>query len=419
VIEIQSVKTHDLRFPLEQGAGVDAVHGNPVYSYAVTELTTNTNLRGFGGTFTLGAGNDVVCQLAQELAQPLIGQEIESLMANWGACSRSIADHHQYRWIGPHKGAVHLALASITNACFDLWAKARHVPLWRLLLDLTPRRILALLDLSYVEDVLDESAALSLLEHAYTTRDQRTHILEEGYRAYDTSVGWFNYSDEHIVANARKAVEHGFNAMKLKVGSKDVERDLRRVHLVREAVGENCTIMVDANQQWRWPVAMHACRELAKLNVYWIEEPTHPDDVLGHQRLAQAVNPVRIAVGEHIANRVLFKNFMLAGAARIIQVDALRVAGISEFITVSLLAKHFNLTVIPHVGDVGQLHQHMVLFNHIALDLPNAFLECIPHLREQFIYPARIENGRYLTPDTPGASFDLRSLTPITGTSAT
>lgn len=405
---IRAIHTRDLRFPLEQGAGTDAVHGDPVYSYAVTSLESDDGLCGEGAAFTLGAGNDTVCRLAAELAPSLRGRDVEELMATWGETSRALADHSQLRWLGPHKGAVHLALASITNACFDLWAKARGVPLWRLLLDLSPEQVVALLDLTYVEDVLDRGTALSLLQGHLASRDDRTSVLGRGYPGYDTSVGWFGYDDATLVRNAEAALARGFRAMKLKVGSPDLARDVGRVRLVRDVVGPDATLMVDANQQWTWPVAMDACRAFAELGVAWIEEPTHPDDVLGHQRLAEAVAPVAIAAGEHLPNRVVFKNYMQAAACRIVQVDALRVAGVSEFLTVSLMARRFDLPVIPHVGDMGQLHRHLVLFDHVALGHEELFLEVIPHLAGHFATPARVTDGRYVTPQEPGASFGFR-----------
>lgn len=404
---ITAITTQDLRHVLPDGAGVDAVHGNPIYSYAVTHLSSDSPHTGVGGAFTLGAGNDVVCQLAATLAEPLRGRDIDELMAGWGKVSRQLADHPQLRWLGPHKGAIHLALASITNACFDLWAKARGVPLWQLLLDLDAEALLALLDLSYVEDELGPDDVRAILAAAAPSRGSRAGVLRSGYPGYDTSVGWFHYDDARIADNVRAAVDQGFLAMKLKVGSARLERDLERVRLVRDVAGQRATIMVDANQQWAWPMAMTACRALADLGVHWIEEPTHPDDVLGHQRLSRAVAPCAIAAGEHLPNRVVFKNYMQAGAAQVIQVDAMRVAGVSEFLTVALLARKSGLAVIPHVGDMGQLHQHLVLFDHIALDLPCAFLEVIPHLCHVFAAPAQVVDGRYLTPQRPGASFDL------------
>ncbi|HZO89010.1 MAG TPA: enolase C-terminal domain-like protein [Chthonomonadaceae bacterium] len=405
---ITRIMVGDMRFPLRPGEGADAIHVSPHYSYAVTQLSTDHGLLGTGLAFTLGGGNDLVCRAIEELAQPLVGQAIEELMAHFGRVQRQIADHPQYRWLGPHKGVVHLALASITNACFDLWAKARGVPLWRLLLDLSPGQIVALLDLSYLEDVLSADESLALLEAHLMSRAERKGVIETGYPGYDTSVGWFHYDDAQIRENARRAVGQGFTALKLKVGSADMERDIRRAHLVRETVGSEVRVMLDVNQQWTLPRAVRACLALAPMSPYWIEEPTHPDDVFAHQTLARAIAPIPLALGEHVPNRVLFKNFMQAGAAQFIQVDAVRVAGISEFITISLLARKFGLKVVPHVGDMGQIHQHLVLFNHIALGLEIVFLEYIPHLQNYFLHPARVEDGVYRTPQQPGSSSDLK-----------
>jgi L-fuconate dehydratase len=341
------------------------------------------------------------------LAEPLVGLHIEDLMADFGRIQRKISDHPRYRWLGPHKGSVHLALASITNACFDLWAKARGLPLWELLLSLKTPELVALLDLSYLEDVLTAAEAAQLIDQHVGTRADRAGVLASGYPGYDTSVGWFNYSDEQIRENVKRAIGQGFTAMKLKVGSQDPQRDIRRTRLVRETAGGSARIMIDANQQWSLPAARNICRELLDLDLYWVEEPTHPDDVLGHQMLAREIAPTRIAIGEHVPNRVLFKNFMLAKAAEFIQVDAVRVGGVSEFIVVSLMARKFGLRVVPHVGDMGQIHQHLVLFNHIALGHEKLFLECIPHLRDRFVHPACVEGGVYRTPREPGSSADL------------
>lgn len=405
---ITQVTTRDARFPLPPGEGSDAVHRNPVYAYAVAQFTTDDGRVGVGLSFTLGKGNELVCRAIEALAAPLVGREIESVMAEWGRTSRTLADDEHYRWLGPHKGVVHLALASIANACFDLWAKSRGLPLWKLLLDLDDDAIVNLLDLSYVEDVLTPAQARAILAEHRPTRTQRTGVIEAGYPGYDTSIGWFNYSDALIVENARKAAAAGFTAMKLKVGSADVDRDLRRATLIRRTVGDDIRLMVDANQQWTLPVALDACRRLADgVAPYWIEEPTHPDDILGHVTLARAIAPAALAAGEHVPNRVLFKNYMQAQALRFIQADALRVAGVGEFLTISLMARKFGLSVVPHVGDMGQIHQHLVLFNHIALGLDRVFLEYIPHLRQHFVHPARVEAGVYRTPHEPGAGCDL------------
>jgi L-fuconate dehydratase len=407
-IVIRSVTTQDARFQLRPGEGADAIHTDPVYAYAVTLLNTDSPHTGVGLAFTIGDGNNLVCEAIQVLAELLVGQEIEVLMADFGRTFRAIADHTRMRWLGPHKGVVHLALASIVNACFDLWAKARRVPLWKLLLDLTPEQIVALCDLSYLEEVLTADDALALLRQAQPDRDRRETVLQTGYPGYDTSVGWFHYDDDRIRDNARRAVAAGFSAIKLKVGSADSQRDIRRVNLVREAAGDHVKLMVDCNQQWTLPKALEVCQALKSASLYWIEEPTHPDDVIAHQTLARAIAPVAIAAGEHIPNRVLFKNFMQAGAAHFIQVDCVRVGGVSEFITITLLAKKFGLPVVPHVGDMGQIHQHLVLFNHVALNHEVIFLEYIPHLSEYFRQPARVENGLYRTPQEPGSSSDLR-----------
>lgn len=404
---ITKITVSDRRFPLQNGAGGDAIHTQPVYAYAVCELHTDEPKTGIGLAFTLGRGNDLVCKAISSLAESLIGRDIESVMSEFGAVFRSIADDQHYRWLGPHKGVVHLALAAISNACFDLWAKSREVPLWRLLLGLSPQALLATLDLSNLENVLSADEALKLIEAELPGRPSRMALLEHGYPGYDTSVGWFSYEDEKIRANAKRAIDQGFSAMKLKVGSKDVERDLRRADLIRETVGADARIMLDVNQQWSLPTALDMCRRLAPMQPYWVEEPLHPDDILGHQTLARAIYPIEVALGEHVANRILFKNFMQAGAAAFIQVDCTRVGGVSEFLTVSLLAKKFGLKVVPHVGDMGQIHQHLVLVNHIVLGLEKVFLEYIPHLSEQFVHPAKVESGVYITPQEPGSSSDF------------
>ncbi|AQG81976.1 enolase C-terminal domain-like protein [Spirosoma montaniterrae] len=404
---ITAITTADRRFDLRAGAGSDAIHQNIQYAYAVCHLHTGGTTTGTGLAFTLGAGNDLVCQAINALSAPLLGKPIEDLMADFGTVYRSITDQPAYRWLGPHKGVVHLALAAITNACFDLWAKSRQVPLWKLLLDLSPEQLLATLDLSYLEDELTHADALTLLTNQLSTRPDRSEVLKTGYRGYDTSVGWFNYSDEQVVENTRRAISNGFSAMKLKVGSKDPARDIRRAGLIRATAGDAATLMLDANQQWNVPQARQICAQLTDVNPYWIEEPTHPDDVLGHQQLARAVAPFKIATGEHIPNKVIFKNFLQAQAMDFCQVDAVRVGGVAEFLAVSLLAKKFDVPVVPHVGDMGQLHQHLVLFNHIALGHEALFLEHIPHLRSHFRHPAEIVGGYYQTPQHEGSSCDL------------
>jgi L-fuconate dehydratase len=407
---IQSVRSYDARYPLPAGAGSDAVHSESEYCLAVTLVETNHALKGTGFVLTLGEGNRIVCELIEVLAPALVGKEIEELLSSFGAFSRSLADHPQLRWLGPHKGALHLALASITNACFDLWAKARGVPLWRLLLDLKPEQLVSLLDLSYLEDVLTPASACQLLKEETMKRAEREHVLKSGYPGYDTSVGWFGYDDERVREKARRAMDAGFRAFKLKVGSRDPQRDIRRAHMLRDLVGEQSLVMLDVNQQWTLPQALERCQLLREISPYWIEEPTHPDDIGAHRELAQAIAPIPVALGEHVPNRVMFKNFIKAGAVHFVQVDCTRVAGVSEFLAVTLLARKFSLPIVPHVGDMGQIHQHLVFFNHIAVGQPILFLEYIPHLREHFVHPARVEAGFYRTPEIPGLSADLVEL---------
>lgn len=410
--KITSLETRDVRFPLEEGAGSDAVHSGAEYAFATTLLGSDEKIFGTGIVLTLGLGNELVCEAIEWLGEELIGREIEELMADFGTVAQKLAQHPQLRWLGPHKGVVHLALASLTNACFDLWAKSRGVPLWQLLLDLDAGKIVNLLDLSYLEDVLTRDEAEAMLRKQASSRRTREGILRSGYPGYDTSIGWFQYEDNQVKDLARRAMEKGFCAFKLKVGSRDGQRDVRRASMLRELAGPNALIMLDANQQWTLPRALEMCEKLREMSPYFIEEPTHPDDIQAHRTLTKAIKPIPIALGEHVPNRLMFKNFMQEKAVQIVQVDCTRVAGISEFLAVSLLARKFGLRVVPHVGDMGQIHQHLVLFNHIAMGHEALFLECIPHLQAHFVNPARVENGVYVSPQAPGSSTDLKGVRP-------
>lgn len=405
---IIAVEAEDRRFPLAGGAGTDAVHQISEYAFAVTRLLTNNGLVGSGLVLTLGDGNEIVCKLIAEYAKKLPKLPIEELMADFGSVSRRLSDDPCLRWLGPHKGAVHLALASLTNACFDLWAKSRGVPLWHLLLNLTSSQLVQLVDLSYLEEDLTPAEAVQLIESQRPTRSERKAIIDCGYPGYDTSVGWFQYQDSQLVENAKRALGTGFKALKLKVGSPDAARDIRRANLLREIAGPDCQLMLDANQQWTVKQAEYVCEAVRDLDLLWIEEPTHPDDIEGHRELARRIAPMRIALGEHVPNRVLFRNFMARGALHFVQADCTRLAGISEFLAVSLLAAKYGLTVVPHVGDMGQIHQHLVLFNHVALGHEVLFLEHIPHMREHFVHPAKVANGTYKTPQEPGLSCELK-----------
>tara|TARA_B100000579_G_scaffold109571_1_gene87421 strand:+ start:1558 stop:2796 length:1239 start_codon:yes stop_codon:yes gene_type:complete len=408
-VVIKEIQAEDRRFDLLDGAGTDAVHKDPQYGYGVTRITTDDKkFFGTGIAYTLGGGTELVRYAIKLLSHELVGKDIEVLMSEFGSFQRSLAEHHQIRWLGPHKGVIHLALASITNACFDLWAKSRGVPLWKLLLELEPNQLVSLIDFSYLEEVLTPDEACSIIKERLPSRKDREPLLNEGYPGYDTSVGWFAYSDERIIENARKAMDQGFTAMKLKVGSPDSLRDIRRANLVREAVGDEARIMVDANQAWSLPRALEVCQKLKDMNPYWVEEPTQPDDILAHKEIADSIKPIPVAVGEAVSNRVIWKNFLQSEAVGVVQADCTRLAGISEYLAVSILATKYPVKVIPHVGDMGQIHQHIVFFNHIALNHSKHFLEYIPHLRDHFVYPATVKDGLYQLPQEPGCSTDLK-----------
>ena len=406
-IRIKKASSSDRQFELKDGAGSDAVHTTPIYAYAVCRLQTDTQMEGIGLAFTLGIGNRLVCDAIDYLVKHIEGKEINELMADFGKTYHAMADDPNLRWLGPHKGVIHLALASVTNACYDLWAKAKDVPLWKLLIGLSPETLVDTLDFSYYEDVLTKDEALVLLKEQEEGTAIRKQILKTGYPGYDTSIGWFNYSDEKVADNIKKALEKGFTAMKLKVGAKEMQRDLRRAELVRKIAGDKATIMFDANQQWNLPQAIEICTQLKKLDPYWIEEPTHPDDVQAHVTLAQKV-PVKLALGEHVPNKIIFKNFIQSGCMSFNQVDAVRVGGVSEFILISLLSRKYGIPVVPHVGDMGQIHQHLVLFNHITVGHPALLLEHIPHLKTYFKSPVKIVDGKYQIPQEPGMSTDLK-----------
>jgi len=406
---IQSISAIDARFSLPEGAGSDAMHTAPVYAMSLTHLKTESGLTGVGLALALGDGNRLVCEAIRMLARPLIGKPIEGVMASFGKVAREMANDPALRWLGPHKGVVHLALASISNACWDLWAKSRGVPLWKLLLDLDDEALVAALDLSYLEDVLSHEEALNLLRNERPTRQERESVLRTGYPGYDTSVGWMAYDDVKVRELTLKAIDRGFRAFKLKVGSDNEDRDARRAAMLREIAGEAGILMFDVNQRWSLPEAMHRCQALASFKPLWIEEPTHPDDIYAHAELARTIVPVRVAAGEHVPNRIMFKNYFLYSGMHFVQADCTRLAGVSEFLAVSLMAKKFQLSVVPHVGDMGQIHQHLVLFNHIGLGLKAEFLEHIPHLRAHFLHPALVQDGVYKTPQEPGASTDMKA----------
>ena len=370
--------------------------------------TIDKGRTGVGLAFTLGEGNQLVCEAAKFYAQRLVGKSIEEIMADFGALQHAMADEQQFRWLGPHKGVVQLALASVTNACWDLWAKTRGVPLWKLLLDLSPEQIVATLDLSYLEDELTAPLALKILREHQPTRLSREAVLKTGYPGYDTSVGWFNYDDEQVRENCKRAVAAGFTAMKLKVGSRDPERDLRRAHIVREVAGDKARVMVDANQQWTLPQALDICQRLRAINPFWIEEPTHPDDVLGHKTLADRDRADEARARRTCPEPRRFQK-LFAGEMRRFHSSGCRARRGRERIP-------RRESALPQIWRARRAarRRHGPACTSILLVQPHragsrsVFLEHIPHLREHFVHPCKVEGGVYQTPQEAGASCDLK-----------
>ena len=412
-ILITGVRVLDLRFPTSrESIGSDAVNKDPDYSAAYCILETNQGLCGYGLTFTLGRGNDL-CALALEyLARYVKGRALSSLTENMAAFSRLLTDDSQFRWLGPEKGVIHLAAGALINAVWDLYARAEGKPLWRLLAELSPEQILSAVEFRYIDDALSREQAREILESAQRGRAERiAHLEREGYPAYTTSVGWFGFSDEKIRRLAREALAEGWTYFKLKVGG-DPQDDLRRGHIVREEIGWTNKLMVDANQKWGVNEAIERTRQLAELEPWWMEEPTSPDDILGHARIRAEVKPVRIATGEHVQNRIVFKQLMQAGAIDVCQIDSCRVAGVSENLAIMLLAAKFGIPVCPHAGGVGlcEYVQHLSAFDYIGISgtMKDRVIEFVDHLHEHFVDPVRIRRGHYLLPNLPGYSIEIR-----------
>ncbi|HZY61683.1 MAG TPA: enolase C-terminal domain-like protein [Edaphobacter sp.] len=412
-ILITAVRVIDLRFPTSRDhIGSDAVNIDPDYSAAYCILETNTQLEGHGLTFTLGRGTDLVVQAAQYLARYVVNRTLGSITDNFRAFARQLTDDTQFRWLGPEKGVIQLAAAALNNAVWDLYARAESKPLWQLLSEMEPCQLVSAIDFRYIDDALTEQEALDLLSSRRKGQAERLALLrQEGYPAYTTSVGWFGYSEEKIRRLSKEALAAGWTHFKLKVGGDPVE-DLRRGHIVREEIGWEHKLMVDANQKWGVTEAIARTRQLAELSPWWMEEPTNPDDILGHARIRREVPQVRIATGEHVHNRIMFKQFLQAQAIDVLQLDSCRVAGVNENLAIILLAAKFNVPVCPHAGGVGlcEYVQHLSAFDFLSVSttLENRVIEFVDHLHEHFIDPVRIRNGRYLLPEQPGYSIEIR-----------
>jgi len=413
-MRIQELKTLDLRFPTSRFLdGSDAMNPDPDYSAAYVILETDTGLEGHGLTFTIGRGNDLVCA-AIELLRPLVvGRPLAEFTQNMGAFYRHITGDSQLRWLGPEKGVVHLATAAVINAVWDLWARAEGKPLWKLVVDLSPEELVRCIDFRYLTDALTPEEAIELLRRMAPGKAEReAYLLREGYPAYTTSVGWLGYPDEKIRHLCRKALQEGFRAFKLKVG-RDLQDDLRRCQIVREEIGWENRLMLDANQVWDVPQALDWVRRLLPYRPLWIEEPTSPDDILGHAALQKALqgSGTQVATGEHVQNRVVFKQLLQSGAIGFCQIDAARVGGVNENLAILLLAAKFGIPVCPHAGGVGlcEYVQHLSSIDYIAVSgsLENRYLEYVDHLHEHFVEPVVIRRGRYWLPPKPGYSIEI------------
>ncbi len=409
-----SVEPIDVRFPTSRHLdGSDAMNPEPDYSaaYVVIRTDANDGLEGHGFSFTTGRGNDVQTVATAALAPWLIGRNVDDVLSNLGPFGRELTHDPQLRWLGPEKGVVHMACGALINALWDLRAKREGLPLWQLLSRLSPEDIVDLVDFSYLTDALTRDDALSLLRAGEANRTDREQVLvEQGYPAYTTTPGWLGYDDAKLARLAREAVAQGFELIKLKVGA-SLDEDLRRLAIARDAVGPTIGIAIDANQRWDVDEATIWVSRLSEFDPYWIEEPTSPDDILGHAVIRAKVAPVRVATGEHAHNRVMFKQFLQAGAIDVVQIDASRVAGVNENLAILLLAAKFGVPVCPHAGGVGlcEVVRHLSMFDFVALSgtTQDRFIEYVDHLHEHFIDPAVVTGGRYVAPTMPGTSAEM------------
>ncbi|GAA1946681.1 L-fuconate dehydratase [Microbacterium aquimaris] len=410
---ITAVTVSDVRFPTSASAdGSDAMNKDADYSAAYVELSTDDpDLSGYGFTFTIGRGNDLCVEAARQRALPLIGRDVDEVVGDLGGVYRELQSDSQMRWLGPEKGVVHLALAAVMNAVWDMAARRAGTPLWRLLAEMTPEQLVDVADMRYLSDALTREEAIALLEEMVPTREQRIAQLEaSGYPCYTTSAGWLGYSDDKLRRLCQEAVDAGYKHIKLKVGG-DLDDDIRRCSIAREVIGWDAALMIDANQVWDVPEAIEWVQRLAEFKPLWIEEPTSPDDVLGHAAVRAAVAPIGVATGEHGMNRVLFKQMFQAEAIDFCQLDSARLASINEILAVYLMAKKFDVPVCPHAGGVGlcELVQHLSVFDYVAVSgtLENRVTEFVDHLHEHFVDPCIVEDGAYRLPSQPGYSAQM------------
>ena len=414
-LTITNVVARDIRFPTSRTlAGSDAMNLDPDYSAAYVVLQTDSpdGLEGHGLTFTIGRGNELCVAAIQALAPLVVGKTIESFTANMGAFWRMITGDSQLRWIGPEKGVIHLATAAVVNAVWDLYAKVEGKPLWKLVADMSSEELVACIDFRYITDALTPDEALEIVRRNAPTKQLRMEEMQrQGFPAYTTSAGWLGYSDDYVRQLCRAAVASGWTHIKLKVGT-NLENDMRRAQLIREEIGPERKLMMDANQVWDVGQAIAAMARLKEFNPWWIEEPTSPDDVLGHAAIARAVAPIGVATGEHVQNRIIFKQLLQANAISFCQIDACRLGGVNEVLAVLLMAAKFGVPVCPHAGGVGlcEYVQHLSMIDYICISasLENRVLEYVDHLHEHFVDPVLIRDGHYIVPEQPGYSITMK-----------
>ena len=411
---IVALDTADIRFPTSLSLdGSDAMNPDPDYSAAYAIIRTDAGDAGHAFVFTIGRGNEVQVAAIDALAGHLVGRELEPLLDDMGGTFRELIGDSQLRWLGPEKGVMHMAIGAVINALWDIKAKRAGLPLWQLLAGMTPEEIVDLVDFRYLTNALTRQDALEILRSAQDGRAEREQqLLATGYPGYTTSPGWLGYSDEKLERLAREAMAEGFTQIKLKVGA-DLDDDIRRFRKAREVCGPDFPIAIDANQRWEVSEAIEWVRALAEFRPAWVEEPTSPDDVLGHAEIARGIAPIRVATGEHAQNRMIFKQLLQAHAIEVMQIDAVRVAGVNENIANLLLAAKFGVPVCPHAGGVGlcEAVQHLSMFDFVAVSgsREGRMIEYVDHLHEHFVTPTVIRGGSYMTPSTPGNGMEMKA----------
>jgi L-fuconate dehydratase len=412
---ISSLETYDIRFPTSRDLdGSDAMNTDPDYSASYVTLRTDdpSGLSGYGFVFTIGRGNEVQTAACAALRHLVVGRDVDEVVNNLGSFARTLTNDSQLRWLGPEKGVMHMAIGAVINAAWDMAGRRAGKPVWQLIADMTPEQIVELIDFRYITDALTPAEALTMLRAAQAGKADRVASLRSnGYPAYTTSPGWLGYSDDKLARLAAQAVQDGFRTIKLKVGL-NLDDDIRRCRLARLVIGPSVGLAVDANQRWDVDAAIAWLKELALFNLAWVEEPTSPDDVLGHATIRRAIAPIPISTGEHTQNRVVFKQLFQAQAVNLIQIDAARVGGVNENLAILLMAAKFGVPVFPHAGGVGlcELVQHLAMADFIAISgsMEDRAIEFVDHLHEHFVDPVRIRGGRYLAPSKPGFSAQMR-----------